>query len=119
MGKRIIDCKIYTIDYLMNKELTEDDLFNIFDKNSLLYSLVIGMFRHIGDNRSNAEIIRMAKTNPEWVYENFWTTEQRDDYKKKLVKVFENVYQYKSHSAEQKASWFSFMYGLTIKDENA
>ena len=38
------DCKIYDLDYLINIELTEEDLYYLFDTASLIYSLVIITF---------------------------------------------------------------------------
>lgn len=119
MGKakkqKIIDCKIYSIDYLIERELSEADLYNLFDKNSLLYSFVIGMFRHIGSKMTDEEIIHMAKTQERWVYENYWSQEQKDLYRKKITKAFMNIYQYKEHIADHNAQWFLFSYGLTVK----
>ena len=37
--------KIYTMKYLKEKELTENDLYYLFDTPSLNYSLVVNMFK--------------------------------------------------------------------------
>jgi hypothetical protein len=111
--------KIYTIEYLSNEELTEEDLFFIFDTPSLAYSLVVNMFRHAGETKkSDADIINICKTDEKWVYKNFWTKKERTSYLNKIIPVFQNVYQYSVKTARQKAEWFLFQYGLSIKGNN-
>ena len=44
--------EIYDLDYLVNAELTEEDLYNIFETPSLNYSLVINMFKISGYNKT-------------------------------------------------------------------
>ena len=43
--------KIFDLDYLQNAELTEDDLYYLFETPSLNYSLLVDMF-----NFTNQEI---------------------------------------------------------------
>lgn len=112
------DCKIYDLDYLINIELTEEDLYYLFDTASLIYSLVIGEFRFAGYNDiSDNEIINMCKANERWVYEYYWTKKEHDDYIKKVTLVYKNLYQYKTYTAKNSAEWFVFQYGLTVKDK--
>lgn len=118
MGK-IKKYKIYTLDYLCNEELTEEDLYYLFDTPSLNYSLIINMFRHSGENtKSDAELINIAKTDSKWVYKYFWTKKERITYLNKIISVFKNVYQYKEVMATQRAQWWLFYYGLSIKGNN-
>ena len=57
--------RIYPIDYLMSAELTESDLNHLFDTNSLLYSVIIGMYRYIGSKKQNGQMsnLQILKIN--------------------------------------------------------
>lgn len=109
-------CKIYTLEYLMNTELTEEDLYYIFDTASLLYSLIINMFKFAGYiDKDDYTLIEMCKSNERWVYEHYWTKKQHNDFINILAKIYKNIYQYKPMTAKNAAQWFVFQYGLTIK----
>ena len=111
--------KIYNIEYLSNEDLTEEDLHYLFDTPSLLYSLVINMFRHAEEhNMSDKDIIDMCKKDEKWVYKNYWTKKQRASYLNKIIPVFRNIYQYSEVQSKQKAEWFLFQFGLSIKGNN-
>ena len=111
--------KIYSVDYLANNDLTEEDLHYIFDTSSFKYSLVVNMFRHAGEkNKTDADIINICKTDENWVYKNYWTKKERASFLKKIIQVFKNVYQYSLETAKGKAEWFLFRYGLSIKGNN-
>lgn len=107
--------KIYPIEYLMNNELTESDLSNIFDTPSLLYSIIIGMFRYSGNNQKNYQIIKTIKEDKRWMYNNFWTEKQAKEYEDVLTKVFMNVYCESEIRAKSKAQWEIIWHGLTVK----
>jgi len=110
-----MDVKIYDLDYLINEELTEEDLYNLFETASLNYSLVIAMFRCINDKRSDDEIIEMCKTDDRWVYKNYWKSEkQKEEFKEDLKKIIKNVYQAGEIEQDRKASWWMFQYSLSI-----
>lgn len=110
-----MDVKIYDLDYLKNEELTEEDLYNLFETPSLLYSLVISMFRQVKDKRSDDEIINMCKTDERWVYKNYWESEeQKESFKEDLKKVIKNVYQCGDIELDRRASWWMFQYSLSI-----
>lgn len=99
----------------MNEELTESDLNHLLDTLSLKYSIIIGMFRHIGSSKRNCDIIKMVKTNPRWVYEHYWTTLQRQEFEDMLTQAYKNIYYYKDIKARSLAQWMLFRFGLSIK----
>ena len=107
--------KIYPIEYLMNNELTESDLSNIFDTPSLLYSIIIGMFRYSGNNQKNYQIIKIIKEDKRWMYNNYWTEKQAKEYEDILTKVFMNVYCESEIRSRSKAQWEIIWHGLNIK----
>lgn len=114
--KEWLDCTIYTIDELKNKEFTEKDLCNLFDTSSLISSLIIHEFRLINDNREDWEIIKMAKTENGWPDNYKLSKKKYDKLIKDVQRVFENVYQYREKAAKTKAEWWMFKYGFRYKD---
>lgn len=110
--------KIYDINYLVNEELTEDDLYNIFETPSLTYSLVIGMFKESGSTMSEKEILKLCKTDTDWMYKHFWTQKQKNNYYKKVTSIVHNVYQYDEIQSTSWTDWWMFMYGLSVKNDN-
>lgn len=115
MGKWV-NCHIYKLDYLKKEELNEDDLHYIFDTGSLNASLILHEFRVIGDKRQDWEIMKMARTTHTWPDEYSMTRKQYDEFKKNIIDVFKNVYQYRDIAARQKAEWWLLCYGLKIKN---
>lgn len=108
--------KIYPIEYLINEELTESDLSNIFDTPSLLYSIIIGMFKFAGYNsKRNSQIIKMIKEDNRWMYNNYWTNKQATEFENMLTKLFMNVYCEGETRARSKAQWEIIWHGLNIK----
>lgn len=110
--------KIFDLDYLQNAELTEDDLYYLFETPSLNYSLLVDMFNFTNQEITDEKkIIKLAKTDRDWMYKYFWTAEQREEFEKILTKIFMNVYWCRhEYEAESKMQWWIFMYGLTNED---
>lgn len=106
--------RLYPMTYLMNEELTESDLNHIFDTKSFLYSMIIGMFRHIGSSKRNCDIIKMCRSNSNWIYENKWKPEQRNSFEDMLTKAIMNIYSYREQRARSLAQWKLFQYGLSV-----
>ena len=111
---------IYPIDYLANEELSDNDLSNLLDndKRGLRYSLVIGMFKFIKSPKRNYQIIKSITSNKNWFKKTTWTTEQQNEYEQLVIKVYENIYQYKELTAVSLAQWFMSIYGLNIEGNN-
>lgn len=112
------DYKIYTMKYLKENELTENDLYYLFDTPSLNYSLVVNMFKFAGKKMKKDDILNMCKTNERWMYENYWTKEQHDKWIDEVAAVYRNVYQDGPEKAHHDAEWWIFMFGMTVKGEN-
>ena len=110
-------CKIYDLNYLANNELSEEDLYFIFDTASLIYSIVIGEMRYAGYDMKDADVIEMAKTQERWVYEHYWTEKVKKEFADLLTKVYKNMYQIKEDDARNQADWTIFQYGLTVKKQ--
>ena len=107
------DYKLFDIDYLINTELTEEDLYYIFETNSFIYSLIIGMFKEAKYQLEPNKIINICKENNEWVNKYFWTKEQRISFENKLVDIYKNVYQCSTIIAKSQMDFFIIKYGLS------
>ena len=110
--------RLYPLEYLMNEELNDEDLSWLFDQKSLLYSIIIGMFRFIGIKKSNSEIIKLVRKDPKWMYRYFWNTNEQQEFENKLIKIMKNIYYLSDFQAKQKAQWYIIIYGLSIKGSN-
>lgn len=109
--------KIYTIDYLMTEELSDEDLDNLFSNKCLTYSLIVAMFKHINDKRSTSDIIHLITSDSKWMYKNTWTKRQRNIFEKQVTKCFENIYSYSNFEAKQRAQWWITIYGFNMKKD--
>ena len=109
--------KIYPIDYLINSELTDNDLSNLLDNNKegLKYSLIIGMFKFINSSKRNYQIIKMIRNDDRWYKKVKWPQEKYDEYEKLVIEVYKNIYQYKELTAISLAQWFMTIYGLNVE----
>ncbi len=108
----MVDSKIFSIYYLCNQELTEDDIHRLFDTNSLIYSLIIGMFRYKKSKLSDNQIIKMIKTDKKWVDNIYWKRKQYNEYTELVAKAYKNIYQYSYTTALSKAQFFLAKYGF-------
>lgn len=109
--------RIFPIEYLMNEELTESDLNWLFDKGSksLLYSIVLGMFKVIGTSKRNYQIIKMIKSDDKW-YEKFsWTQEQFEKYEENVALAIKNLYQYSLEESRIMAQNIMSNYSINVK----
>lgn len=110
--------KLYSNKYLAEKELTETDLYYLFDTPSLNYSLVVNMFKFMKKDMKPDEVLTLCKTNDRWMYEHHWTKEDRERYREELMKVFKNIYRNGPYETESSVDWWLFMYGFSMDGEN-
>jgi len=106
------DPKIYSIEDLINDDFDDEEI-DIVSK-SLIYSLIIGMFRHAKNNTEDKEIIKLIKTE-NWPDNYTWTEFQRNEYKKKLDKIFYNLYRFGSVKCSNTSNEFLMKYGFIVK----
>jgi len=106
------DPKTYNLQDLMTKDFDDEEI-DIVSK-SLIYSLIIGMFRYIKNDISDKEIIKLSKTD-NWFEKYQWTPRQRIEYKKKLDKIFYNLYRFGPIKCSNSSNEFLMKYGLNIK----
>ena len=106
------DPKIYSIQDLMTKDFDDEEI-DIVSK-SLIYSLIIGIFRYIKIDISDKEIIKLSKTD-NWFEKYKWTQYQRNEFKKKLDKIFYNLYRFSPIKCSNSSNMFLMIYGLELK----
>lgn len=114
MGKWVTS-KIYSIDYLINNELTDEDLHNLLDKSSLILSFVLYEFRMIGDKRENWVILKEVKTEEGWSDNYFFNKQQRERFIDDISKVYKNLYVYDNIACKRNAEHFALMFGFRVK----
>ena len=105
---------LYDLDYLMNEELTENDLNDLFDTKSLLYSIIIQMFKEAGYKYKNYQIVQIIKKD-NWPYRYKWKKSVRDNFEEKVIKIMKNLYSYSDVVARSKGEWFMTFYGLNVE----
>lgn len=109
--------KIYSLDYLMNNELSDLDLSNLLDNNSrgLLYSIIVNMFQYVNIKKSPKEIINIITTKDKWMNDYFWSYKELIDFENKLAKALKNIYYLGDKQALERAQWYIIVYGLKRK----
>jgi len=108
---------IYHIEYIMNEDLTDNDLSNLLDnkKSGLIYSLIINMFRLAKSNMNESKIFEFIKTDKNWMNSIKLTKSKYNKFENMLIQVYKNIYQYKEATAISLAQWFMIKYGFKIK----
>jgi len=106
------DPKIYSIKDLMNKDFDDEEI-DVVSK-SLIYSLIVGMFRYIKNDMSDKDIINLTKSEG-WYDKYSWTKYQYNEYIKKLDKIFYNLYRFGPIKSDNSSKEFMMKYGLQIK----
>jgi hypothetical protein len=109
---KMIDSKIFSIYYLYSQELSDDDLHQLLDTNSLIYSLIIGMFRYNNSKLSDNQIIKLIKTQKSWPDNIYWKRNQYNEYTELVAKIYKNIYQCSYLTALSKAQFFLMKYGF-------
>ena len=107
--------KLYKIDYLMNAELTDDDIHNLLDNNALEWSLINRMMELSGNSMSTSELRKTVGSSNTWMDNYYWSDEQSREFHDELTSVYMNVYQWKESRARSQADWFIIYLGLQIK----
>ena len=111
---------VYPIDYLTKEELNDTDLSNLLDNNKkgLMYSLIIDMFRHIINKKTNLQIINMIKNDSDWYNKIIWKKDERDAYENLVINVYKNVYQFNETIAKSLGEWFMTLYGFKVENNS-
>ena len=111
---------VYPIDYLTKEELSDTDLSNLLDNNKkgLMYSLIIDMFRHIINKKTNLQIINMIKNDSDWYNKIIWKKDERDAYENLVINVYKNVYQFNETIAKSLGEWFMTLYGFKVENNS-
>jgi hypothetical protein len=115
MAKIKNDLKLYSYEYLMNEELTENDLHLLLDTKSMFYSLIIGMYSLIGKKYTKQDIHNLY--GPDNKFDKMRIT--MNQYHKiinSLTSIYKNIYQYGNLTALSEAQNFYTYYCPKVKN---
>ena len=104
--------QIYNISDLINKDFDDEEIDNV--SKTLIFSLIVGMFRQTKTSLTDKDIINIIKTD-NWFEKYYWTEYQCNEYKKKLNKIFYNLYRFGPVKCNNSTNEFIMKYGLSIK----
>lgn len=115
--KTVNDIKLYPIEYLLDKEIIENDIDILLDNDgkNLKYSIIVSMFKFAGYDIAPEKIINMIRENNSWITKYSWTKSKFNKYENILKNVFSNIYQYKDDKLDSYTEWFMIFYGLKVK----
>ncbi len=104
--------KIFDIDYLINSDYTDDDLYHLFATKSLTYSLIVAQFKLAGYKETVKDIKTVVKKK-HWQYKYFFNDQQIADFEDKVTKIYKKVYQCSDAEALSRAQMFYVQYGFS------
>jgi len=104
---------IYSIDDLC--QVSYDDIEIEDVSKNLQNSLIINMFRHIDNNLSDNEILKLCKENSNWYNQFSWTSKQRNIYIQKIKEVLYNLYRFNNRKCDNSAYNWILKYGFKLK----
>lgn len=108
---------IFTMDYLCNAELTEQDLNVVFESGNFTLSVIVGMHRYIGDKRTAKQIIDSCKKDEDWFNNKSWSLESFKNFCAQLSKAYKNVWYYSDIKSKFLADMWLNNFGFRI-DKN-
>lgn len=117
--KKFNNYSLFTFDEMLNQKLDrwEATALNGRSTPALVYSLVVDMFRFIGDERSEQDILTECKTEERWFDKYHWTTEQHEEWRTKhLIPILRKRMHLNKDRAERESSWFMLQWSFQIKD---
>lgn len=108
---------MFNLEYLMNSDLSEDDLNILLQEKYFNKALIIEMFRHAGyTNITDKQILNICTTSNKWFNKYVWSKHQRESFLNKVTLVYKNVYQYGNVKSRQMAEWWLIRYGFKVKN---
>lgn len=119
--KKFNNYTLFTFDEMLNQKLErwESAALNGRGTPALVYSLVVDMFRFIGDSRSEEDILTECKTEERWFDKYYWTTAQHEEWRTKhLIPVLKKRMRLNKARAERESSWFMLQWSFQIKDDD-
>ncbi len=108
---------LFTFDEMANQKLERYESAALKNTPSLIYSLVIDMFRYIGDQREDEDILTECKNEERWFETHQWTKEDNDKwYNERLIPVLKKQLRLSKAIAEREGSWFMLQWSFKIVD---
>ena len=104
--------KIFDINYLINSDYTDDDLYYLFATKSLLYSLIVAQFK-LGGYKETLKEIKSIVKKKHWQYKYFLNDKQISEFETNVAKIYRKVYQCSDGEAVSRAQMFYIQYGFS------
>ena len=117
--KKYNNNSLFTFDEMLNQKLDrwESCTLNGRHSPSLVYSLVVDMFRYIGDERDGEEILKECNTTENWFNNYTWTTIQCERWRKEhLVPILMKRMKLPKYRAVRESAWFMLQWSFRIVD---
>lgn len=117
--KKFENVSLFTFDEMLNGKLDRWESCTLNGRNSpsLVYSLVIDMFRYIGDTRPEEKLLIECKTDRDWFQKHTWTTIQHNKWREEhLIPVIMKRMRLPKYRAERESSWFMLQWSFRIED---
>lgn len=118
--KKYHNYSLFTFDEMINSKLErwESQALNGRTTPSLVYSLVIDMFRYIGDERPEEEILDECQKVDDWYQKHTWTLNQHNKWKNEhLIPIIKKRMKLPKYRAEKEASWFMLQWGFMVVNQ--
>lgn len=113
--KKFNNYSLFTFDEMLNQKLDRWES-SALKGTALIYSLVVDMFKYIGDEREAEDILRECKTEERWYDKYEWSEDQHDDWRQThLIPVLRKRLHFSKAAAERESSWFMLMWSFPIK----
>lgn len=109
---------LFTFDEMMNQKLDRWESSALKNNvDSMVLSLIVDMFRFIGDTRNAKDILDECFTDKKWYEAHTWTTKQYNEWvKTHAVPVLRKRWKISKSRAERESSWFSLQYSFKVVD---
>ena len=117
--KKFENVSLFTFDEMLNGKLDRWESCTLNGRNSpaLVYSLVIDMFRYIGDTRPEDQILTECCTTENWYQKYTWTTIQHNKWREEhLIPVIMKRMRIPKYRAERESSWFMLQWSFKVED---
>lgn len=117
--KKFKEYSLFTFDEMANQKLERWESCALNGRNTpaLIYSLVVDMFRFIGDKRDEVEILTECTDEERWFDKYTWTMEQHEEWRTKhLIPIIRKRMHLNKDRAERESSWFMLQWSFRIKD---
>ena len=109
---------LFTFDEMMNQKLERWESYILKnDISSIVLSLIVDMFKYVGDTRNGEEILDECFSDEKWYEAHTWTKEQHNEWETShIVPILRKRWKVSKDRAERETGWFMLQYSFKIKE---